>query len=142
MKAKELSCKDLMVWDWVKPKNVDASFRVGLIGVDSVWNDTDTHEWDYDELEPIPIIPEILKNNGFDGGEYKNYCGHVFYLHVEGFREIGLTMGYKDNILWCERINQNYPNSIGDKYVIHHLDYVHELQHALRLCGIDKNIEL
>ena len=68
-------------------------------------------------MEPIPITPEILEKNGFyehDG----YYTSEFFNLH--------------------HRINNTY--AIGDTMM--RVTYVHELQHALRLCGIKKDIEL
>ena len=140
-----MKAKNLQIGDYV-------NYRGQIIKVTSLydkggsnevgWSDKESVWVNADNVEPIPLTPEILEKNGFTGGKYENYCGNVFYLSVDGFREVGLTMSYKDNILWCERINQNYPNSIGDKYAIHHLEYVHELQHALRLCRIKKEIIL
>ena len=148
-----MKANELMIDDWVWYNNQPHQIRqLGIFGEN---RDGDDYPavcvgkpngvgliLERNEIEPIPLTPEILEKNGFTGGKYENYCGNVFYLSVDGFREAGLTMSYKDNILWCERIKQNYPNSIGDKYAIHHLEYVHQLQHALRLCGIKKEIEL
>jgi len=140
-----MNVKELQIGDYV-------NYRGQIIKVTSLydkggsnevgWSDKEEVWVNADNVKPIPLTQEILEKNGFTEGEYKNYCGYVFYLSVDGFRKIGLTMSYKNNFLWCERIKQNFPNSIGDKYVIQHLDYVHELQHALRLCGIEKEIEL
>jgi hypothetical protein len=44
-----------------------------------------------------------------------------------------LSLGYDGKILWT--IN-------GDEYTIMPLDYVHQLQHALRLCDVPKEITL
>ena len=138
MKANKLSCKDLMVGDWVKPKNVDGSFRVGLIGVDSVWNDTDTHEWYYDEIEPIPLTAEILEKNGFEvqdqgGGRKDVWIG--FGIDCEGDIEVE----FQHNIPTHLMIDGVFK---GEYYTSTNIKYVHLLQHALRLCGVEKTIEL
>lgn len=136
-----MKANELMIGDWVYNTHNKQNEQVEEVGSNCVmlaYNDL----YAFDEIEPIPLTPEILEKNGFTGGKYKDYCGFVFYLSADGFREIGLTMSYKDNILWCEKIKTNYPNSFGDKYSIHHLDYVHQLQHAMRLCGIEKEIVL
>lgn len=157
-----MEARDLMIGDWVhveahrgfNAQNVKVEtipdndsdnkygHHYGHIGTWLYGGDNDFRDVETKHLQPIPLTPEILEKNGFTGGKYKDYCGFVFYLSADGFREIGLTMSYKDNILWCEKIKPNYPNSFGDKYSIHHLDYVHELQHAMRLCGIEKEIIL
>ena len=94
------------------------------------------------ELTPIPLTPEILKQNGFTGGEYKSYTGDVWYLKEEGFRKIGLTMSRKESTLWGEKIKPLSPDSIGHNFAVPNIKYVHELQHALRLCGINKVITI
>ena len=93
-------------------------------------------------LQPIPLACEILKKNGFTGGEYKSWTGDVWYLEEEGFRKIGLTMSRKESTLWGEKIKPLSPDSIGYNFAVPNIKYVHELQHALRLCGIDKEIEI
>ena len=94
------------------------------------------------EIEPIPLTREILEKNGFTGGEYKSYTGDVWYLKEEGFRKIGLTMSRKESTLWGEKIKPLSPDSIGHNFAVPNIKYVHELQHALRLCGINKEIEI
>ena len=68
-------------------------------------------------LDPIPLTPDIFEKNGFKDIDKEEHC--------EGY-----------DIYWTN----------GDGYSINvqdlHLHYVHELQHALRLCGIDKEIVL
>lgn len=136
MNTSILNTKDLMVGDWVKPKNVDASFRVGLIGADSVWNDTDTHEWYYDELEPIPLTAETLEKNGI-----KWFCTEPSGRKTYCCNEPVVQCTYIPNSGWL--INVGACGSIKVRFVeISKIQYVHELQHALRLCGTSKEIEL
>ena len=67
-------------------------------------------------LQPIPLTPEILEKNGwFPLDEYR----------YEG--DIALAKG------------RNYFRLKNTTICI---NSVHELQHALRLCGIDKEIEI
>lgn len=89
-----------------------------------------------EKLNPIPITPEILEKNGFIGGEYKSYTGYVWYLEEEGFSKIWFIMSCEKSILCGEKIKANGSFSIPN------IKFVHELQHALRLCGINKEIEL
>lgn len=128
-----MKATELQIGDWVKPKNVDTSFRVGLIGADSVWNDTDTHEWYYDELEPIPLTAEILEKNGFriifEGELHTTYFQDIEGFHVE------------IKIDCINYIKLSMLNGLGYNITIE-CKFVHQLQHALRLCGISKEIEL
>lgn len=79
-----------------------------------------------DYLEPIPITKEILEKNGF------TRYGTDYILKGEHF---GLD-------------NPSNPNNYLDNYWLRisikavHIEHVHELQHALRLCGIEKEIVL
>lgn len=75
-------------------------------------------------LDPIPLTPEILEKNGinktYKSDEYAVYKG-------EGFN---VTDYYTE--LWEFSLRRNRVM----------LKNVHELQHALRLAGIEKEIEV
>ena len=128
-----------MIGDWVVGGS-EEPFKIGII-------DPDFLHWD--EVLPIPLTPDILEKNGFVYKEDDRILTGGFYQFVgEGKRE-----GYFILIKF-------YDGTIGDAKVlvkihtessyrigvngIHSCDieYVHELQHALRLCGIEKEIEL
>ena len=80
--------------------------------------------------QPIPLTPEILEKNGFEqktdgwlrcedkANEFQNYI-FIQYRHQGDIRE-------------CEI---NYVNIVKANY-LYIINYVHELQHALRLCGL------
>ena len=81
-----------------------------------------------EDIEPIPLTAEVLKENNFE----KHYDGDIIvYTHPQG---IIIEMGI------------NYKLSDDGRFYVrgiqHRLYYVHELQHALRLCGVDKEITL
>lgn len=83
-----------------------------------------------DEVVGIPLTPEILEKNGFNdecAGTYGNDDAY-FIPTYRGF----------DAGTWETHIEPT--EGIGD--FSGKLRYVHELQHALRLCGIDKEIIL
>ena len=114
-----------MVGDWVycegqpTPDNV----TIETISEDGVWFNGPNYEGaaSYDRIFPIPITPEILEKNGFIYNELP---------FVQGWEQFGLTLTIGGNGF---RINCG----INVAMII---DSVHELQHALRLCGIDKEI--
>lgn len=101
-----------------------------------------------DNIEPIPLTPEILEKNGF--GIIKSSSCATVYLWLEKVEgktyatytiEISIypTPIHGVNIL--TRIDT--PSSKGDGVSKLHscdINYVHELQHALKLCGISKEI--
>ena len=84
----------------------------------------------------LPLTKEILEKNGFvlkpdgwlwckeEGIEDKNY---IFIQFRKGCEEVRL-------------VELNFVNKVLAKYEQMH--YVHQLQHALRLCGIEKEIIL
>lgn len=97
--------------------------------------------WYYpQDCKPVPITKEVLKKNGFTDGKYRHFNGNVWKLEADGFREIHLTEKVRQAVLWGEKINPDYPSSVGDKFTIPFIRNVHELQHAMRLCGIEKEI--
>ncbi len=120
----EIRVTDLMVGDLVlhdgKVIRVDAVHK-RKIGYHKT---KDKLTWLFSgQFQPITLTPEILEKNGFENQGYailelEDDCILSYYFH-----EYRLTKYYKDNILFrCECV------------------YVHQLQHALKLCGIDKDI--
>lgn len=85
-----------------------------------------------EEIEPIPLTPEILKKNDILYRKSSFYyiindnkdleCTHYIYQTIQDDWAIGVDTGAYD----CS--------------VFARIKYVHELQHALKLCGIDKEI--
>ena len=89
-----------------------------------------------DEIEPIPLTPEILEKNGFT--EIKG-TNTTFKIDIYGYL-IKVTFP-KEN----EETNKRNPFLVIDSrpsYYSSECLYVHELQHVLRLLGIEKEIEL
>ena len=95
---------------------------------------------------PIPLTSEMLEKNGFkpDGSGQKSYClltpfgieGLRYNIYV-GLRQKTIEVHAAHKVLkkdnW-RKVNKLYLEVCGP--------YVHELQHALKLCGIDKEITL
>ena len=92
-------------------------------------------------IEPIPITPEILERNGFrlkEEGE-----SYTEYVSGDEHSIIALVF-YKESIYDVDTVLDCELGFFGGLNRIHHchVKFVHELQHALKLCGISKNIEL
>ena len=79
-----------------------------------------------DEIVGIPLTQEILEKNGWR----EDYSGDHFPEDTNHKLEISVD---DKTVLWTINCYE---------YEIIRLSYVHELQHALRLCGIKKTIEL
>ena len=86
-----------------------------------------------EELEPIPLTAEILEKNGF-GFTRNDNTGSVWngWWIYKGLELATACLDKEGN--WPCFINI-YDSNIK-------CEYVHQLQHALRLCGIEKEIEL
>lgn len=119
MKREELMIND-MVFDYTNSPG-----KVCAVGQDIVVkNSFGIGSLEPNELSPIPLTEEILVKNGFKketqtiDGDYCKYILSGFVLN------------------WCDTDGFWYQN--GDITPNH----VHTLQHLLRLCGIEKEIEL
>jgi hypothetical protein len=127
-----MDCKDLMIGDWVNYKS-PSSGKLRPIKIANIYGcefNCEVENWNIisgmsiSDTEPIPLTEEILVKNGFqleskiedDCLTYK--CGnfHLFY-YPDG---TGLY-SYNSQIV------------IGS---------VHQLQHLLRLCGIEKELTI
>lgn len=133
-----MKATDLMIGDWVQsfgePHKIigirtDTPYAYIKTDMSDTW-----YEFGMKDLaDGISITPEILeKNYGKETrvGISDNPC----------WGELGamwITMLWKcENSFWLE-----VRNTEGG-FVKKHIRYVHELQHAIRLCRIEKEIEL
>lgn len=84
------------------------------------------------EVEPIPLTVEILEKNGFKGEGYLilelDEFSYLEYYPFEGrLRKI-----------WHGIDEWNNHSDTKDITFKCHCKYVHKLQHALRLCGLNE----
>lgn len=149
MKPNELMYGDLVFCEGQPtPSNV----VVKMIAEDGVWFEGDEFEGatSYDRIFPIPITQEILEKNGFIEDE-KSGFGKVYHLLVPtGFEKNSYTIQvtlYKEpicgvNVLFkCWGWIPPYNGGINDIHLCG-IGFIHEMQHALRLCVIEKEIVL
>ena len=146
MKARELQIGDLLYY---KGKFNAFPFKVESITKKKVgyYAEPNDHRMYYlrlSDCEPIPLTPEILENNGFKEG-------YSYILTADGYKKLP-QYKYK-NMTQVQDICRNfitisysdleggvYDIQCGMDSHIYDLKYVHQLQHALRLCGIKKEI--
>ena len=116
---------DLMIGDWIEDGYKQA--QVSSITCDGIVETTAAIS-NIEVVAPIPLTEEILTKNGWDftKRKYGIYCKEDKFHNVELSRD-------DDGFYWS--INT-------DEYEILRIHYVHQLQHLLRLCGIEKEIEL
>jgi hypothetical protein len=87
-------------------------------------------------LEPIPLTPEILEKNGFKLNEAVEdyYC---IYDGIDNRVSLCNNKAYINSVNeWLVYIDSEDYSTIASC----ELTYLHELQHILRLCKIDKEI--
>lgn len=118
-----MKVKELMIGDWMYNCIADIRFQIYPQFFSQWYNRTEQF---MSTIQPIPFTPEILEKNGFihytDFYMWKEESSEP--VHLDNYNEDG----------WRLRINcDNIPCECK---------YVHQLQHALRLCGIKKEITL
>ena len=87
-----------------------------------------------EELEPIPITPEILEKNGFEHNQKETeLMQDIFGDNIMLFN---FPLGNGFYIEWNSEKNVG---RITDHCFIK-FKYVHELQHVLKMCGIIREI--
>lgn len=132
-----MKATDLMIGDWVcydGDENHECPVRIDAINTEEAGV-----EGDYNDIwEPIPLTAEMLDKNGFERRkETRVDCYDLRQDKASVYLEI------KDRIEheWLCVIGRHYPTSWRCRLELR-VHEVHELQHALRLCGIDKEIVL
>lgn len=142
--------EELMIGDWVNflidieggdtendPQNeVYQPMQVNTIASWEVGGEVESREGeinDPEQLLPIAITAEILEKNGFGYKEEDDYLTHYYLGDGWYLDNPDLHIGtYNKGVYWL-----NYCDN-----AICGIKYIHELQHALRLCGINKEIIL
>ena len=88
------------------------------------------------EFEPIPLTPEILEKNGFKKIDFSHYQinDRTLVLDADG--------KWDGEVSWHWVVTEMSTNSKGQNVVLDYyvatLNYAHQLQHALRLCGLNE----
>lgn len=128
MDAVTIKCRDLMVGDWVTNEH---GFPAQIINVGdacayTIFGDNENDEgepWVFDNYVylpvPIPLTSEILEKNGWKETEYWHE-----------YKDSNTIIQYSLSNIW----------GIINGIEIEHFkcEYVHQLQHLLRLCGLNE----
>ena len=113
-------CSEFMICDWVQD-HTRFPMQVRVVGEDYLYADFEGNEgdmWEFDDKTdppyPIPLTEEILQKNGF--------------ITDTGRQRIETFVSFTEN-----------HNNITNTITLRHCGmYVHELQHALRLAGLQE----
>lgn len=128
-----LKIRDLSVGDWVKVGGEPAQIlQLGIAGRNKA-KGLGGQMYGFitsSEIELISITPEILKNNGWYEDDYDTCTDYI--------TDNTIIMYNKERKDWKACIMNNSPVVRVKVF----FSYVHELQHALRLAGLDEDIKL
>ena len=135
-----MEAKELMIGDKVMVKVLS---QIPDTYVLHTWTANDYYR-DF-QVKSIPLTPEILEKNGFDPETFltaewerkvyfKEFPGCVVEPADSGKYIFGTTK------YWSKTYSDGSPIDWGTMYEsrIYNLRYVNELQHALRLCGLNE----
>lgn len=134
-----MRANELMIGDWVYNKNIDKPMQIYPTIFPQMFRSTPNATTEDYNIFPVPLTPEILEKNGFEVRDRyiwerkDNYC--CVKLNIAPKIEIDGEILDEHPPILLEVDGATFNLNII-------VDYVHELQHALRLCGIEKEIEL
>ena len=144
-----MNANELMIGDWVmftdpadgskypvRLKSINANSCCGIEGK-SLLSLTD-------DFEPIPITPEILEKNKFEKIMIESEYSATHFGRKPKFTGFWmLDIGAFDSVIYNQ---ENYLLRIklmmGYTSDFDNIVHIHQLQHALRLCNIEKDFEL
>lgn len=123
-----------MIGDWVVLKSngvqPDTKIRITELSTDGGFVDDCDNLIGYEELYPIHLTKDILVKNGF---EYERNIGYIFDDY-DG--NVVIYDDYNNRLKILQNHDVSFNREFFSKVCVHYL------QHALRLCGIRKEIEL
>ena len=132
---------DLAILDWVlinnTPHKIQAidSIDAEILADDDLYYVGEDRCHSEDKIEPIPLTPEILEKNGFERGVV---IPSNFYRNIDNERLIFSPHSS------CYGLVYVHWNESNDADIMHRLEvqqpimYIHQMQHALRLFGLDE----
>ena len=143
----EIKISDLSIGDWVRYESTVRTLPMKVLGIgekdtmcdDQIYITGETEAGrifcEVTELKPIPLTPEILEKNGFVDYE----VGRGWYvLNVADVLQVWLHRNSHD---WTFQLMKWSPLSTHEISKVF-INYTHQLQHALRLAGVEKEIEI
>ena len=131
-----MKATDLMIGDWVKCTDPRCEgHQVDLIDNGNEEVGLDGEIDNFENIIPIPLTPEILEKNfgkPYPRGGFHNYRMEKDETIAFVIEDRRVSAAPDNRVVFCR---------VPDTYICD-VNYVHELQHALRLCGIDKELTL
>lgn len=152
-----MEANELMIGDWVcysEPNNYytkveeirctsdgeEYYIRCHRDSKDTFLEQLKYEDFSVDILHPIPLTPKILEKNGFEKYNLRWFEGqHKWTWWSDKSTVVDL---------WYRELNDDPKDGMMvrvDSPLVHiciRVDYLHQLQHALKLCNIEKEIVL
>ena len=127
-----MKATEVMVGDWV----LDGKKPAQITGImcDDIFETTLSPSVGGECITPIPLTHEILEKNGFVEFTSDNWQIVIDNIMIE------LRAPEHNMAIWLDW--DEHDTGTYASYMFPRPDCVHELQHALRFCEIDKEIEL
>lgn len=124
-----------MIGDYVKQKHSGLLLKVCDIEPPYIRSEGEGGQFHEDTIEPVPLLKLHLAKNGFETDE-----ADTDFLYSDGY-EVRLIFDEGEPSMQIEpyiflKID------FAEKDMTMEIEYVHELQQALRLFGVDKEIKL
>lgn len=128
-----MKAKELMIGDWVRHAN-GTPMQVTMIDYTQDGGHFACgipHCWEYNnKFEPIPLTPDILEKNGF-------------FLYNEENKAYRLELAEGTFINADFKVEEPFVCIVNTCYqATPYCVYVHHLQHAMRLCGIEMDFKV
>ena len=127
----DMKATEIQIGDWVTLNGVDYQWQ---------WTHHDFTASEFGTLSPIPLTPEILEKNipfeRYWDATRSNPQGSVTEWRKNTNTASIFVWDFRDQAK--EYILEIHIKGIGDYRVRKNIYSVHELQHALRLCGLNE----
>lgn len=133
-----MEAKKLMIGDWVSVSGTPMRIAaLGTVKAGFLDGKGEMFYHGYDSIDQIPLTAELLAMNKFKhrGDNHLTYdYGYCYYIEV-----INCYCGSDDEVTVNIKAG-DYSDFMTELSI--RVRYVHELQHALRLCETKKEIEI
>ena len=134
-----MKCKELQIGDWIQDKN---GFQWQIIGVGddyayATFEGNEGDPWEFNDKDDKPcaieITDDILKQNKWEVQGYALLPSEHYFVKDDGGNHLLWSHGTLSIWLACGEANDGVFSD-----VVLPCKYVHQLQHSLRLCGLDE----
>ena len=133
-----MKANELMVGDWL---NSDFGiFQIREIFDDAV-RDNRGNDYEFDCIHPILLTGDILKSNGFELVGVGDDGPSTPKANVNRYERWECKTAFQTFYLIYDRRLKKYSLNAFGNHIIN-IMYIHELQNAMRVCGVKKEIEL